>query len=182
LECCGDAVEVVVCRTGRETWLQAVKRNGGLDCRLTALKRRSLAFFPQKNPNSGGWRLAAGDGEKKTMGDETEVLQSVSDLPVQDPPGEEFSAADLRWAKHHCDDVALIPYDRMEAFISGERHNPEYPTRFHIERGGKSENYIMYAFPCCHLPCCAAPALLAMFLGEGLCSPRLINSWLITNS
>ncbi|KAM0850107.1 hypothetical protein ACQ4PT_053302 [Festuca glaucescens] len=78
------------------------------------------------------------------MGDETEVLQSVSDLPVQDPPGEEFSAADLRWAKHHCDDVALIPYDRMEAFISGECHNPEHPTRFHIERGGKSENYIMY--------------------------------------
>lgn len=78
------------------------------------------------------------------MGDETEVLQSVSDLPVQDPPGEEFSAAELRWAKyssseHHCDDVALIPYDRLGAFISGECNNPEYPTRFHIERSRKRE-------------------------------------------
>ncbi|KAJ1282666.1 hypothetical protein BS78_03G069600 [Paspalum vaginatum] len=73
-----------------------------------------------------------------------EVVQSVSDLPVQNPPGEEFSAADLTWAKyasseHHRDDVALIPYDRMEAFIAGESNNPECPTRFHIERGRKRE-------------------------------------------
>ncbi|KAI4991043.1 hypothetical protein ZWY2020_039414 [Hordeum vulgare] len=27
----------------------------------------------------------------------------------------------------------------MEAFISGECNNPEYPTRFHIERGRKRE-------------------------------------------
>ncbi|XP_020201432.1 uncharacterized protein [Aegilops tauschii subsp. strangulata] len=94
----------------------------------------------------------------------TEVLQSVSDLPVQDPPGEEFSAADLRWVKyasseHHCDDVALIPYDRMEAFISGECNNPEYPTRFHIERGRKrergtlkevrSDDYLLYRMYWC---------------------------------
>ncbi|WVZ72188.1 hypothetical protein U9M48_020689, partial [Paspalum notatum var. saurae] len=79
------------------------------------------------------------------MGQETEeVVQSVSDLPVQNPPGEEFSAADLTWAKyasseHHRDDVALIPFDRMEAFIAGESNNPECPTRFHIERGRKRE-------------------------------------------
>ncbi|KAM3274783.1 hypothetical protein ACQJBY_043655 [Aegilops geniculata] len=94
----------------------------------------------------------------------TQVLQSVSDLPVQDPPGEEFSAADLRWVKyasseHHCDDVALIPYDRMEAFISGECNNPEYPTRFHIERGRKrergtlkevrSDDYLLYRMYWC---------------------------------
>ncbi|XP_048529907.1 uncharacterized protein LOC125509073 isoform X2 [Triticum urartu] len=94
----------------------------------------------------------------------TGVLQSVSDLPVQDPPGEEFSAADLRWVKyasseHHCDDVALIPYDRMEAFISGECNNPEYPTRFHIERGRKrergtlkevrSDDYLLYRMYWC---------------------------------
>ncbi|KAF7072136.1 hypothetical protein CFC21_077305 [Triticum aestivum] len=94
----------------------------------------------------------------------TEVRQSVSDLPVQDPPGEEFSAADLRWVKyasseHHCDDVALIPYDRMEAFISGECNNPEYPTRFHIERGRKrergtlkevrSDDYLLYRMYWC---------------------------------
>jgi len=94
-----------------------------------------------------------------------EVVQSISDLPVQDPPGEEFSAADLTWVKyaspeHHRDDVALIPYDRMEAFIGGESNNPEYPTRFHIERGRKRERgspreyrsdeyllYRMYVFP-----------------------------------
>jgi len=73
-----------------------------------------------------------------------EVARSVSDLPVQNPPGEEFSAADLTWVKyasseHHCVDVALIRYDRMEAFISGESSNPECPTRFHIERSRKRE-------------------------------------------
>lgn len=75
---------------------------------------------------------------------EEEALQSVSDLPVQNPPGEEFSAADLTWVKyasseHHREDVAIIRYDRMEAFISGESNNPECPTRFHIERGRKRE-------------------------------------------
>lgn len=103
------------------------------------------------------------------MGQETEVVQSVSDLPVQDPPGEEFSAADLAWVKyatseHHRDDVALIPYDRMEAFIAGESSNPECPTRFHIERGRKrergslreyrSDEYLLYRmYVCPALPC-----------------------------
>jgi hypothetical protein len=100
------------------------------------------------------------------MGDETEVRQSVSDLPVQDPPGEEFSAADLRWAKnasseHHCDDVALVPYDRLEAFISGECNNPEHPTRFHIEGSRKRVSGTMY---CTCLPPATSPALLAMLL------------------
>ena len=110
------------------------------------------------------------------MGDETAVVQSVNDLPVQDPPGEEFSAANLRWSKyaiseHHCDDVALIPYDRMDAFISGECNNPEYPTWFHIERSRKrawgtlqevrSDEYLryrMFVSPCSHLPCFARHA------------------------
>lgn len=73
-----------------------------------------------------------------------DVKDSIADIPVQDPPGEEFSAADLTWTKyaaseHHIDDVALIPYDRLEAFISGESSNVECPTRFHIERGRKRE-------------------------------------------
>ncbi|OEL30593.1 hypothetical protein BAE44_0008388 [Dichanthelium oligosanthes] len=75
---------------------------------------------------------------------EEEVLKSLTDLQVQNTPGEEFSAADFTWAKyasseHRRDDVALIPYDRMEAFVSGESNNPECPTRFHIERGRKRE-------------------------------------------
>ncbi|KAJ4757345.1 SWIM zinc finger family protein [Rhynchospora pubera] len=73
-----------------------------------------------------------------------EIKTSVSDIPLQNPPGEEFSAADLTWTKFatsedHADDVALIPYGRVEAFISGECNNPEFPTRFHIERGRKRE-------------------------------------------
>ena len=73
-----------------------------------------------------------------------EVKDSIDDIPVQDPPGEEFSAADLSWTKfgtteHHIDDVALIPYARVDAFISGECLNAECPTRFHIERGRKRE-------------------------------------------
>nr|CAD1823723.1 unnamed protein product [Ananas comosus var. bracteatus] len=73
-----------------------------------------------------------------------EIKDSVTDIPIQDPPGDVFSAADLTWTKfgsteHHVDDVALIPYARVEAFISGESSNAECPTRFHIERGRKRE-------------------------------------------
>lgn len=73
-----------------------------------------------------------------------EIKDSIIDIPVQDPPSEEFSAADLTWTKfgtteHHVDDVALIPYARVDAFISGECSNVECPTRFHIERGRKRE-------------------------------------------
>ncbi|XP_077224519.1 SWIM zinc finger family protein isoform X2 [Tasmannia lanceolata] len=70
-----------------------------------------------------------------------EITGSVLDLPVQNPPNEEFSSADLSWTKfgttEHNDDVALIPYDRADAFIIGECSNAECPTRFHIERGRK---------------------------------------------
>ncbi|KAG9155480.1 hypothetical protein Leryth_009903 [Lithospermum erythrorhizon] len=70
-----------------------------------------------------------------------DIVESVLGLPVQDPPGEDFSAADLTWnklgnAERH-DEVALIPYDRVDAFIIGECSNVECPTRFHIERGRK---------------------------------------------
>ncbi|KAL8473565.1 hypothetical protein ACS0TY_030410 [Phlomoides rotata] len=70
-----------------------------------------------------------------------EIIESIDDLPVQDPPGEDFSSADLDWVKfssaERCEDVALIPYDRVDAFIIGECCNVECPTRFHIERGRK---------------------------------------------
>ncbi|KAL0350395.1 UNVERIFIED_CONTAM: hypothetical protein Sradi_4188700 [Sesamum radiatum] len=70
-----------------------------------------------------------------------EIIESIDNLPVQDPPGEDFSAADLEWVKlgseDRYDDVALIPYDRVDAFIIGECSNVECPTRFHIERGRK---------------------------------------------
>lgn len=88
-----------------------------------------------------------------------DVKDSIVDIPVQDPPSEIFSAADLTWTKfgsteHHVDDVALIPYSRVDAFIAGECLNVECPTRFHIERGRKrsrgslkeykSDDYLIY--------------------------------------
>lgn len=73
-----------------------------------------------------------------------EIKYSVDDIPVQDPLAEDFSASDLTWTKYesfenHVDDAALIPYDRVDAFINGECSNAEHPTRFHIERGRKRE-------------------------------------------
>lgn len=70
-----------------------------------------------------------------------DVIESILDIPVQEPEGEEFSSADLKWTKfrsqEHYEDVALIPYARVDAFIIGECSNVECPTRFHIERGRK---------------------------------------------
>ncbi|KAK8676647.1 hypothetical protein V6N13_142219 [Hibiscus sabdariffa] len=72
-----------------------------------------------------------------------EIVESILDIPVQDPP-EEFSAAELTWKKfgtaEHQDDVALIPHARVDEFILGECSNVESPTRFHIERGRKRSN------------------------------------------
>ncbi|KAF9678965.1 hypothetical protein SADUNF_Sadunf07G0091100 [Salix dunnii] len=70
-----------------------------------------------------------------------DIVESVLNLAVQNPAVEDFSAADLTWTKfgtaEHHDEVALIPYDRVDAFIIGECSSPECPTRFHIERGRK---------------------------------------------
>ncbi|KAI3697783.1 hypothetical protein L6452_30880 [Arctium lappa] len=70
-----------------------------------------------------------------------DLIESIHDIPVQNPSVEDFSAADLKWIKfgtpEHHDDVALIPYARVEEFIVGECSNVECPTRFHIERGRK---------------------------------------------
>lgn len=70
-----------------------------------------------------------------------DLIESIHDIPVQNPSVEDFSASDLKWIKfgtpEHHDDVALIPYARAEEFIIGECSNVECPTRFHIERGRK---------------------------------------------
>ena len=69
------------------------------------------------------------------------LVKSIVNIPLQDPPEEEFCSADLTWTKfgtaEHHDEVALIPYERVDAFIIGECSNVECPTRFHIERGRK---------------------------------------------
>ena len=66
------------------------------------------------------------------------VIESIANIPLQDPTKEEFCSADLTWnkfgnAEHH-DDVALIPYERVDSFMVGESLNVECPTQFHIER------------------------------------------------
>ncbi|CAH8310017.1 unnamed protein product [Eruca vesicaria subsp. sativa] len=70
-----------------------------------------------------------------------EIVESLEDIPVQNPQAEDFSYTDLTWTKfgttEHHDEVALIPYARVDEFIIGECSNPESPTRFHIERGRK---------------------------------------------
>ena len=53
-----------------------------------------------------------------------DIIESILNIPLQDPPEEEFSSADLNWYKfgtsERHDDVALIPYARVDAFIIGE--------------------------------------------------------------
>uniref|UniRef100_A0A1J3I157 SWIM-type domain-containing protein n=1 Tax=Noccaea caerulescens TaxID=107243 RepID=A0A1J3I157_NOCCA len=69
------------------------------------------------------------------------IVESLEEIPVQNPQVEDFSWADLTWTKfgtsEHHDVVALIPYARVDEFIIGECSNAECPTRFHIERGRK---------------------------------------------
>lgn len=69
------------------------------------------------------------------------IFESLEEIPVQNPQVEEFSWSDLTWTKfgtsEHHDEVALIPYARVDEFIIGECSNAECPTRFHIERGRK---------------------------------------------
>ncbi|XP_074269347.1 uncharacterized protein LOC141592534 isoform X1 [Silene latifolia] len=69
------------------------------------------------------------------------IVESVDDIPVQNPPEGDFSSSDLKWTKYgtgeHQDDVAKIPYVRVDDFILGECSNLEFPTQFHIERGRK---------------------------------------------
>ncbi|GAB2258211.1 hypothetical protein Droror1_Dr00014371 [Drosera rotundifolia] len=70
-----------------------------------------------------------------------EIVESVGRIPVQNPSKEEFSSSDLKWvkfgSKEHPDDVAVIPYARVNDFIIGECCRVECPTRFHIEKGRK---------------------------------------------
>ncbi|KAF3658699.1 putative L-allo-threonine aldolase-like isoform 1 [Capsicum annuum] len=55
-----------------------------------------------------------------------------------DPPGEDISASDLSWTKfkneENHDDIVLVPYDRVDAFIIGQCCNVEFPTRRHVNK------------------------------------------------
>eukprot|EP00262_Sarcandra_glabra_P003821 TRINITY_DN1464_c0_g1_i1.p1 TRINITY_DN1464_c0_g1~~TRINITY_DN1464_c0_g1_i1.p1 ORF type:complete len:660 (-),score=93.17 TRINITY_DN1464_c0_g1_i1:665-2644(-) len=82
-----------------------------------------------------------------------EKRDSILDIPVQNPPSEDFSSIDLSWTKvgtteHHVDEVALILYNRVDAFIIGECSNMECPTRFHIEKGRKRPKGSLKNYKC----------------------------------
>ncbi|OUZ99897.1 zinc finger protein [Macleaya cordata] len=65
-------------------------------------------------------------------------MEDILNLPVQDPPCAEFSAAHINWVKveggrQGGDDVALIPFCRVDDFVKGESTNVECPASFRIE-------------------------------------------------
>ncbi|XP_065849062.1 uncharacterized protein [Euphorbia lathyris] len=75
-------------------------------------------------------------------------MDDILNLPVQDPPCAELSAAHIKWVKveggrQGGDDIALIPFSRVEAFVNGESSNAECPASFRIEsRRKRSEGSI----------------------------------------
>ena len=55
----------------------------------------------------------------------------INELEVEDPEGmTEFSVEDLTWNEIQGDQVAIIPYCRLEDFISGEEMRESAPTQF----------------------------------------------------
>lgn len=55
----------------------------------------------------------------------------INELEVEDPEGMiEFSAEDLTWTEVAGDQVVIIPYCRLEDFISGEQMRESAPTQF----------------------------------------------------
>ncbi|KAI3923717.1 hypothetical protein MKW98_011347 [Papaver atlanticum] len=65
-------------------------------------------------------------------------MEDILNLPVQDPPCAEFSAALINWVKveggrQGGDDVALIPFSRVDDFVKGESANVECPASFRVE-------------------------------------------------
>ncbi|KAK9279360.1 hypothetical protein L1049_013039 [Liquidambar formosana] len=65
-------------------------------------------------------------------------MEDILNLPVQDPPCAEFSAAQIKWVKveggrQGGDDIALIPFARVDDFVKGESTKEECPANFRIE-------------------------------------------------
>lgn len=75
-------------------------------------------------------------------------MEDILNLPVQDPPCAEFSAAHIKWVKveggrQGGDDIALIPFARVGDFVKGESSNAECPASFRVEsRRKRSEGSI----------------------------------------
>ncbi|KAG6409625.1 hypothetical protein SASPL_127666 [Salvia splendens] len=65
-------------------------------------------------------------------------MEDILNLPVQDPPYSEFSAAHINWFKveggrQGGDDIALIPFSRVDDFVKSESSNADCPARFRVE-------------------------------------------------
>ncbi|KAF9681162.1 hypothetical protein SADUNF_Sadunf06G0196900 [Salix dunnii] len=84
-------------------------------------------------------------------------MEDILSLPVQDPPCAEFSAAHIKWVKveggrQGGDDIALIPFPRVNDFVKGESSNAECPASFRIEsRRKRSEGSISKPRVDCYL-------------------------------
>ena len=60
--------------------------------------------------------------------------ETINELEVQDPKElMEFSAKELTWTEVWGDQVAIIPYCRLEDFIIGEQLNEGAPTQFIVK-------------------------------------------------
>lgn len=65
-------------------------------------------------------------------------MEDILNLPVQDLPCSEFSAENMNWVKleggrQGGDDIALIPFVRVDDFVKGESSNPACPASFRVE-------------------------------------------------
>ena len=57
--------------------------------------------------------------------------EMINELEVQDPEEMmEFSAKDLTWTEIYGDQVAIIPYYRLDDFVNGEQSSEDAPTQF----------------------------------------------------
>ena len=60
--------------------------------------------------------------------------ETINELNVEDPEDMmEFSAEDLTWTDVWGDQVAVIPYYRLEVFISGQQSREGAPTQFVVK-------------------------------------------------
>ncbi|GAU49515.1 hypothetical protein TSUD_306690 [Trifolium subterraneum] len=65
-------------------------------------------------------------------------MKEILNLPVQELPCSEFSAENINWVKlegghQGGDDIALIPFARVDDFVKGESSNPACPANFRVE-------------------------------------------------
>ena len=71
--------------------------------------------------------------------------ETINELDVEEPEDMmEFSAEDLTWKDVLGDQVAVVPYCRIEDFISGEQLREGAPTKFVVKtrRNIKEEDII----------------------------------------